>query len=550
MPTTDGENEDGIVADGIVRGTEVADQIDENYTGDPDGDRVDDGVAYSPTVDDWVLGGEGDDSIDSGDGDDLVHGEGGNDTISSGEGNDHAQGGDGDDVIHLGEGDDRGSGNAGNDQIYGQGGDDFLTGGDGNDKLHGGTGHDILLGGAGNDVLCGGDGPDQLYGGEGDDCVVGGKGDDVLLGDAGNDGLFGGQGNDQILGGEGNDVLVGGEGDDLLVGGDGDDVIFGGAGNDFMKGFHGSDTFKVGVHEDGPSHDIVNGGAKQTFETGLPGASNASGIDKLYLEGPVSVTLFDNDGNFVRSVDLAAGDEEDLQAQGLDDGIATLSDGSTVKFTNIEQICVVEEVTEPEDCDDCICFTSGTQIATIGGLVAVDTLKVGDKIITRDNGYQEIRWIGRKKVSAGVLAMQPHLKPVLIRAGALGPDLPERDMMVSPQHRMLLTNAELMLHFGETEVLVPAKHLIDGKGVSQANAQGIEYIHVLFDHHEVILADGAWSESFQPGDYSLSTLDQEARAELRELFPELENAEGQVAYAASRPTLKAREAEMRSAMRA
>lgn len=525
------ENIVGADRDGVVQGTDGADQIDTSYDGDPDGDKIDDGIAYSATVDDMVVGDEGDDVIKSGDGNDHVRGEGGNDKI------------------WLGEGDDRGSGGAGDDTIFGQGGSDFITGGDGNDYLHGGADKDVIYGGKDDDTICGDEGDDQLYGGEGDDCVLGGEGSDEMLGGAGNDGMHGGKGNDRILGEAGNDTLVGGDGDDLLLGGDGDDAIYGGTGNDFMQGGHGSDNFYIGVSEDGPFHDTVNGGVDPS-NPDYTGASNASGFDRLYVEGPVSVTLFDDDGNFVRTVDLEIGDNEHLQAQGLDDGIVTLSDGSTIKFSNIEKIHVVKEVNDPEECDKCICFTPGTQIATIGGLVPVDQLKVGDKVITRDNGYQEIRWIGRKRLSAGTLAMQPHLKPIMIRAGALGPDMPERDMMVSPQHRMLLTNAELMLHFGESEVLVPAKHLLDGKGVSRADAKGVEYLHVLFDHHEVILADGTWTESFQPGDYSLGSLDSEARAELHELFPELTDAEGQVAYAASRPTLKAREVEMRNALSA
>lgn len=520
MAGTDDEIEQGRESDGIVHGTAVGDKIDDQYTGDPDGDQVDDGIAYDSEIDDWIIAGGGDDDI---------------------------SGGAGNDVIEAGEGNDTVSGGPGDDKIYGQGGEDVLVGGAGEDLLLGGAGSDVIYGGDDGDHMGGGGGDDQMYGEDGNDCMSGGEGNDVMLGGAGDDKIFGGDGNDTILGGAGNDLLVGGDGDDLMIGNDEDDTFYGGAGDDFMKGFHGSDTFHVGVHEGGPSHDTVNGGANQTGEYHPENGTNGSGVDKLYVEGPVSVTLFDDHGNFVRTIEMDVGDEEDLQAQGLDDGIVTLSDGSTVTFSAIEQICVVEEVPEPEEC---ICFTPGTQIATIGGLVPVDQLKVGDKVITRDNGYQEIRWIGRNELSASALARQPHLKPVMIRKGSLGTDLPERDMMVSPQHRMLLTNAELMLHFGESEVLVPAKHLVNDQNIGRVTTHGVEYIHVLFDHHEVILADGAWTESFQPGDYSLGTLDQDARAELRALFPELENAEGQVVYAASRPTLKARELEMRNALSA
>lgn len=544
MAGTDDENVQGppsVMApppNGTVDGTNLADNIDDQYTGDPEGDQVDDGVAYSSEIDDWVVAGDGDDNISAGYGDDVV---------DAGEGKDVVSGGEGSDIITLGDGDDYGSGGSGDDTIRGGSGLDILAGGEGEDLLLGGDDKDIIYGGDDNDHIGGGAGNDQLYGEEGDDCMSGGEGKDEMIGGAGHDLMFGGGGNDTLIGGGGNDTMVGGDGDDLLLGNTGDDTFYGGAGDDFMKGFEGSDSFHIAVEEGGPSHDKVNGGANQTGEYHPENGTNGSGIDKLYVEGPVSVTLFDDHGNFVRTIEMEVGDEEDLQAQGLDDGIVTLSDGSTVTFSAIEQICVVEHVPEPEEC---ICFTRGSQIATIGGLVPVDQLKVGDKVITRDNGYQEIRWIGRNQLSPSALARQPHLKPVMIRKGSLGADLPGRDMMVSPQHRMLLTNAELMLHFGESEVLVPAKHLVNDQNIGRVTTQGVEYIHVLFDHHEVILADGAWTESFQPGDYSLGTLDQDARSELRALFPELENPEGQVAYTASRPTLKAREVEMRNALSA
>ena len=95
----------------------------------------------------------------------------------------------------------------------------------------------------------------------------------------------------------------------------------------------------------------------------------------------------------------------------------------------------------------------------------------------------------------------PHLKPILIRQGSLGNGLPERDMMVSPNHRMLVANDRTALYFDEHEVLVAAKHLVNHKGVAQVDSLGTTYIHFLCDRHEVVLSNGAWTESFQPGDY-------------------------------------------------
>ena len=196
------------------------------------------------------------------------------------------------------------------------------------------------------------------------------------------------------------------------------------------------------------------------------------------------------------------------------------------------------------DIENIVCFTPGTLISTAKGAVPVQDLKVGDKVITRDNGLQTIRWVGAKTMEGRHLLDNQHLRPILIRKGSLGRDLPERDMKVSPNHRMLVANERTSLLFEEREVLVAAKHLIDHKGIQQIDVVGTTYIHMLFDHHEVILADGAWSESFQPGDYSLKGMGNSQRNEIFEIFPELRDAKGRNGYGAARRSLKRSEARL------
>ena len=77
-------------------------------------------------------------------------------------------------------------------------------------------------------------------------------------------------------------------------------------------------------------------------------------------------------------------------------------------------------------------------------------------------------------------------------------------MRVSRQHRMLVTGPRAELLFGSDEVLVRAEHLVHLPGVAHALEPEVTYVHILFDRHEVVLADGAWSESFQPGDRTIS----------------------------------------------
>lgn len=188
------------------------------------------------------------------------------------------------------------------------------------------------------------------------------------------------------------------------------------------------------------------------------------------------------------------------------------------------------------------CFTPGTRIATPKGERLVQDLVPGERVITRDNGLREIRWAGRRDMLGTELNRAPHLRPILILQGALGNGLPERDMMVSPNHRMLVTNDKTALYFKDREVLVAAKHLIGLPGVSIADVKHTAYIHFMCDQHEVVLADGAWTESFQPEDKSLIGVGNAQRLEIFELFPDLKSPDGLRGYRSARQSLRQDEA--------
>jgi hypothetical protein len=190
------------------------------------------------------------------------------------------------------------------------------------------------------------------------------------------------------------------------------------------------------------------------------------------------------------------------------------------------------------------CFTPGTLIVTPRGEIPVETLAIGMPVLTRDSGVRAIVHVTSVTLDYGQLAARPHLRPVLLRGGSLDQGLPERDMLVSPNHRMLVANDRTALYFDEHEVLVAAKHLVDNKGVRQVDALGVTYLHFLFDQHEVVLANGAWSESFQPGDQSISGMGNAQRLELFELFPELRDRPARETFAAARRILKRHEASL------
>ena len=183
-----------------------------------------------------------------------------------------------------------------------------------------------------------------------------------------------------------------------------------------------------------------------------------------------------------------------------------------------------------------ICFTSGTRIATLSGDRRIEDLVEGDLVLTMDRGYQPIRWIGSTKVRA-----TGDLAPILIRKGALGND---RDLRVSPQHRMLLQGWQAEMLFGEEEVLATAKSLVNDHSILRDEGGEVEYFHILFDTHEIIYAEGAPSESFYPGEQGWKALDQATRDEILMLFPELE-ASDHASYGASvRASLKHGEGQL------
>ncbi len=146
-------------------------------------------------------------------------------------------------------------------------------------------------------------------------------------------------------------------------------------------------------------------------------------------------------------------------------------------------------------------FGGDTRIATDDGHRAARDIRVGDRIPTMDNGVQTVRHVAGRHISAAELRADPRLAPVRIAAGALGNGLPERDLLVSPQHCMMLRSAQAELLCDSSEVLVPAQKLLGLPGVKKVvPAEGIEYVHFLFNRHELVFAEGAVSESLHPDD--------------------------------------------------
>ena len=154
-----------------------------------------------------------------------------------------------------------------------------------------------------------------------------------------------------------------------------------------------------------------------------------------------------------------------------------------------------------------VCFARGTLIKTRDGERPIEALAVGDAVMTMDAGYQPIRWIGARRLSRAELAANPRLTPIRIRAGALGRNLPERDLVVSPQHRILVRSPVALRLFDSAEVLIPANKLLTLPGIDIAwDADGVEYFHFLFDDHQIVWSNGAPTESLFTGPEALKSV--------------------------------------------
>ncbi|MEZ5779296.1 MAG: Hint domain-containing protein [Paracoccaceae bacterium] len=169
-----------------------------------------------------------------------------------------------------------------------------------------------------------------------------------------------------------------------------------------------------------------------------------------------------------------------------------------------------------------ICFTPGTMIATPDGPRQVEFIQPGDRISTRDNGAQEVVWTGSRRMTGARLYAMPQLRPLRIRAGAMGEDRPEQDLVVSPGHRMLLRGPRAEALFNQSEVLVSARDMIDDHSVTvECGLREVTYVHLMTEAHQIIWANGLETESFHPASADLDMLDPVGRESLLALMPGL-----------------------------
>ncbi len=377
------------------------------------------------------------------------------------------------------------NGNWQDDTIVGTGDDELINGASGDDSLVGDAGDDTLKGASGKDTLEGGDGEDQLDGGSQDDQLDGGSGADTLTGKSGDDIMSGGDGNDSLDGGSGSDTQFGGAGDDTIIA----------EGSDYADGGAGDDSIEMGEYYGGNDTIAFDpGGGNDT-------AMGWSPVDDYIHIGdvdPADVTL------------TATADPQIwiLTFDGYPDDSLTLDftyywDSSVTEDEILSRIVNNEDEARPENPYGVVCFTEGAQIETPGGPCAVEDLKAGDLVLTRDSGAQPILLALYTDFTQAELLREENLRPVRIRKNAFGPDMPRRPMLVSPQHGMLAHNLD-----NKAEYLIRAKHIateLELAHFAGARRAGVRYYHLVLAEHHLIKSDGLWTETLYTGPEALKS---------------------------------------------
>lgn len=155
----------------------------------------------------------------------------------------------------------------------------------------------------------------------------------------------------------------------------------------------------------------------------------------------------------------------------------------------------------------CVSFTRGTMITMASGAQKpIEELQPGDRVLTRDNGPQEVRWVGQMTHRAvGEFA------PIVIRAGVLSNT---DDLVVSPEHRLFIYQRQDTLGLGRKEVLVRARHLVNGETIYRQDGGFVDYFQLLFDRHEIIYAEGIAAETLLLDTRTIAALPPEIDPEL------------------------------------
>ena len=265
------------------------------------------------------------------------------------------------------------------------------------------------------------------------------------------------------------------------------------------------DTLIVG--DDATFADIDTGAGNDTVIFG-----DRATIHNIDTKGGNDDVTFGDDLD-ANDVKTAEGDDtvrsgSNAQANKFDGGDGNDTHNSQTTGTNSSNF----------ESNNVVCFSKGMTIETINGPVKVENLRKGMLVETIDHGYQPIVWVGSMRLEREALDADHRRRPIRISAGALGPNIPSSDLIVSPQHRVLVRSPIVRRMFGHSEIMVPALVLTELPCVDVLHpADGVEYFRFLLDRHEVVLSHDVEIESLFLGIETLKTLNPKALLEIEAL---------------------------------
>jgi hypothetical protein len=266
---------------------------------------------------------------------------------------------------------------------------------------------------------------------------------------------------------------------------------------------------------------LIAGDDSVSLTAGTPSDVDVLANDTSAAGGTLTITHINGQPVVVGdTITLPTGEQITLTEKGFSVVSNATEDGSNAFSYTVEDEAGNSDIGFVDVTTTVPCFVAGTMILTPGGPRPVERIAAGDLVATLDHGPQPVRWVGLRRLDAADLAAAPRLRPVRIARGALGDGLPLADLLVSPQHRVLVRSRIACRMFGGAGVLVAARQLLGLPGVSVETApRTVTYVHLLFDRHEVVISNGAATESLFTGPEALKSLSPEAREEILSLFP-------------------------------
>ncbi len=275
------------------------------------------------------------------------------------------------------------------------------------------------------------------------------------------------------------------------------EVISGGVASATQIGFGGSATISEGGQDN--FAQVASGGIDIVYSGGLASGAviSSGGTLSLQTSGQASGTQLQQGGAIIlQNIAVSSGGMASFNyatdvltvTEGAESYTQTLSGNYAGEYFHAAAVPTNASATQVT-VNTTACYCPSTLIRTNRGEMPVEILAIGDTVVTASGEHRPIKWIGRRSYAGRFLASNPATHPIRFHAGSLGDGLPRRDLLVSPEHAMFLD-----------DLLIPARCLVNGSTILRDHVERVDYYHVELDTHDVLLAEGAPSESYLDDD--------------------------------------------------